>query len=98
MQHFDLDYLDDLVHVPSSVDWDKANDSPALAYFDTCFDPALGFSDGWSATLSEIIVPVSPPVVEQVEQFEYDFDLKIPQLNTEKRGLGLKLLLLFLNL
>lgn len=30
-------------------------------------------------------VPVSQPVVEQVEQFDYDFAWKIPKLNTEEK-------------
>ncbi|CAC5395635.1 unnamed protein product [Mytilus coruscus] len=63
VQNFDLDYLDD----PSGV-CARADDSPAPVDFDTSFDPTLGFSDAFRAPLSEINVPVSQPVVEQVEQ------------------------------
>ncbi|CAC5385902.1 unnamed protein product [Mytilus coruscus] len=75
VQDFDLDYLDDPM----------ADDSPAPVDFDTSFDPALGFSDAFRVPLSEINVPVSQPVVEQVEQYDYDFVWEIPQLNTEEK-------------
>ncbi|CAC5367617.1 unnamed protein product [Mytilus coruscus] len=85
VQDFDLDYLDDPVYVPPSGVCARADDSPAPVDFVTSFDPALGFSDAFRAPLSEINVPVSQPVVEQVEQYDYDFALEIPQLNTEEK-------------
>ncbi|XP_052085141.1 uncharacterized protein LOC127722290 [Mytilus californianus] len=82
---FDLDYLDDPVYVPPSGVCARADDSPAPVDFETSFDPALGFSDAFRAPLSEINVPVSQPVVEQVEQYDFDFAWEIPQLNTEEK-------------
>ncbi|CAC5408533.1 unnamed protein product [Mytilus coruscus] len=70
VQDFDLDYFDDPVYVTPSGVCARADDSPAPVDFDTSFDPALGFSDAFMALLSEINVPVSQPVVEQVEQYD----------------------------
>ncbi|CAC5367588.1 unnamed protein product [Mytilus coruscus] len=85
VQDFDLDYLDDPVYVPPSGVCARADDSPTPVDFDTSFDPALAFSDAFRAPLSEINVPVSQPVVEKVEQYDYDFAWEIPQLNTEEK-------------
>ncbi|XP_071181546.1 uncharacterized protein [Mytilus edulis] len=85
VQDFDLDYLEDPVYLPPSGVSARADDSPAPVDFDTSFDPALGFSNAFRAPLSEVNVPLSQPVVEQGEQYDYDFDWEIPQLNTEEK-------------
>ncbi|XP_071145339.1 uncharacterized protein [Mytilus edulis] len=85
VQDFDLDYLEDPVYLPPSGVSARADDSPAPVDFDTSFDPALGFSNAFRAPLSEVNVPQSQPVDEQVEQYDYDFAWEIPQLNTEEK-------------
>ncbi|CAC5385414.1 unnamed protein product [Mytilus coruscus] len=70
------------IHVPPSRVCARADESQALADFDTSFDPALGFSNAFRAHLSESNGPVSQTVVEQ---FDHDFAWEIPQLNTEAK-------------
>ncbi|XP_063418434.1 uncharacterized protein LOC134701233 [Mytilus trossulus] len=84
VQDFDLDYLEDPVYLPPSGVSARADDSPAPVDFDTSFDPPLGFSNAFRTPLSEVNVPQSQPVVEQVEQYDYDFAWEIPQLNMEE--------------
>lgn len=45
----------------------------------------MGFSDTFSASLSKISVLGSQPVVEQVEQYDYEFAWEIPLLNTKEK-------------
>lgn len=73
VQNFDLDYFDDTVHEPISGVCDQADYNPAPTDFDASFDPVLGLTDALRASFSDINVPTSQPVGEQVKPFDYDF-------------------------